>query len=210
MNEDLLFRLLLIVVYGLFASIRIYYRTRSTAPKQSEAKEREGINKIGGVAGITMSIGVIGMLISVILYLIALPWLNWSQLPIPSLIRWIGIGLGISSLPLIIWIHRTLGKYYSAVLELKEEHILIKWGPYSRIRHPMYTTFIIFALSIALISANLFVIAFCILIVISFPSIAKQEEQMLIDLFGDEYRNYIKQTGRFFPRIRQQKEDTKT
>ena len=204
MQEDLLFRILMLVLFGVFTSIRIYYRSKSPAPKQSETNQKEGIDKIGGRVAIILVIGIIGMMIALILYLIAPPWFIWSQLPLPSLIRWMGVGLGIISLPLLMWVHRTLGKFYAPVLEVKEAHLLIREGPYSQVRHPMYTTFIIYILSIPLISANLFVIVFCFLIVIPFPSIVKQEEKMLIDLFGDEYLNYMKHTGRFFPRIGKQ------
>ncbi|MFX0097717.1 MAG: isoprenylcysteine carboxylmethyltransferase family protein [Candidatus Hodarchaeota archaeon] len=207
MSEDLLFRILLILLFGIFASIRIFYRTRSSAPAQKGAKQREGIKKIGGWAGIVLSFGIIGMLISVILYLLAPAWFLWSQLPLPPVIRAIGVLTLISSLPILIWTHRTLGKYYAAVLELKEKHTLITSGPYSRIRHPMYTVFIIFTISLALISANLFVIVFSIFVIIPFPSIAKQEEQMLLGLFGDEYRDYMRQTNRFFPLKHRQKEN---
>ena len=206
MSEDLLFRILLISIFGIFASIRIYFRTRSSAPTQKGVKQREGIKKIGGWVGIFLSLGIIGMLISVILYLIAPAWFLWSQLPLPPVIRAIGVLTLISSLPILIWTHRTLGKYYAAVLELKEKHTLITSGPYSRIRHPMYTVFIMYTVSLALMSANLFVIVFSIVVIVSFPSLAKQEEQMLLGLFGDEYSDYMRQTNRFFPLKRRKKE----
>ncbi|MFX0068000.1 MAG: isoprenylcysteine carboxylmethyltransferase family protein [Promethearchaeota archaeon] len=207
MSEDLLFRILLILLFGIFAGIRIYYRTRSSAPAQKGAKQREGINKIGGWAGIALSVGIIGMLISIILYLLAPAWFLWSQLPLPPMVRAIGVLIVISSLPILIWTHRTLGKYYSAVLELKEKHTLVTSGPYSRIRHPMYTVFITFTISIALISANLIVIIFSIVVIVQFPSLAEQEEQMLLSLFGDEYSDYMRQTNRFFPLKRRRKEN---
>jgi protein-S-isoprenylcysteine O-methyltransferase Ste14 len=139
------------------------------------------------------------MFISIILYLLAPPWFGWSQLPFPALLRIVGIILGISSLPLLIWTHRTLGKYYAPVLELKEKHTLIDIGPYSRVRHPMYSVFIIFTLSMALITVNLFVTIFSIVVVSVFPFIAKQEEEMLLKQFGSEYQSYMEKTGRFFP-----------
>jgi protein-S-isoprenylcysteine O-methyltransferase Ste14 len=36
-----------------------------------------------------------------------------------------------------------------------------------------------------------------------FPWIAGEEEQVLLETFGEEYREYMRRTGRFFPRIRQ-------
>ena len=201
MDESTLFRILLILLYGIFASIRIYYRTRSSAPKKASTDQKEGIEKIGGWVGIIMSVGIIGMFLSIIIYLISPAWFFWSQLPFPAIVRSIGVITGFSSVPLLIWTHRTLGKYYAPILELKEKHTLINFGPYSHVRHPMYVVFIIFTLSMALITVNLFVTIFSIIVVIQFPFIARQEEQMLLKEFGKEYKDYMKQTGRFFPRF---------
>jgi len=201
MDESTLFRILLILLYGIFASIRIYYRTRSSAPKKESTEQKEGIEKIGGWVGIILSIGIIGMFISIIIYLLAPAWFLWSQLPLPAIVRTIGVIIGFSSVPLLIWTHRTLGKYYAPILELKEKHALINFGPYSHVRHPMYVVFIIFTLSMALITANLFVTIFSIIIVFQFPFIARQEEQMLLKELGRKYQEYMTRTGRFFPRF---------
>ena len=201
MDESTLFRILLILLYGIFASIRIYYRTRSSAPKKESTEQKEGIEKIGGWVGIIMSIGIIGMFISIIIYLLAPAWFLWSQLPLPAIVRTIGVIIGFSSVPLLIWTHRTLGKYYAPILELKEKHALIDFGPCSHVRHPMYVVFIIFTLSMALITANLFVTIFSIIIVFQFPFIARQEEQMLLKELGRKYQDYMMRTGRFFPRF---------
>ncbi len=208
MDDDLLFRVLLILLYGMFASVRIYYRTRSFPPKKEGPNQKKGIEKIGGWVGIILSVGIIGMFISIILYLLAPPWFLWSQLPLPTLLRTIGTIIGISTLPLLIWTHRTLGKYYAPVLEIKEKHTLITIGPYSRVRHPMYTVFIIFTLSMALITVNLFVSIFSIIVVSQFPFIARQEEIMLLKQFGSKYQNYMERTGRFFPTTFKSKESS--
>ncbi|MHA1976009.1 MAG: isoprenylcysteine carboxylmethyltransferase family protein [Candidatus Hodarchaeales archaeon] len=201
MDESTLFRNLLILLYGIFASVRIYYRTRSFAPKKESTEQKGGIEKIGGWVGVILSVGIIGMFLSTIIYLLAPTWFLWSQLPIPVLIRTIGVITGFSTIPLLIWTHRTLGKYYAPILELKEKHKLINFGPYSHVRHPMYTVFITFTLSVALITVNLFVTIFAIIVVIQFPFIAREEEQMLLKELGSEYQNYMKRTGRFFPKF---------
>jgi len=204
MDEALLFRFMLILLYGMFASIRIYYRTRSSAPKEKGTEQKKGKEKIGGWAGVIMSVGIIGMFISIILYLLAPPWFLWSQLPLPVLLQAIGIIIGLCTLPLLIWTHRTLGKYYAPVLELKKKHTLITIGPYSRVRHPMYCVFMLFTLSMALITVNLFVTIFSIIVISQFPFIARQEETMLLKQFGGIYQNYLKRTGRFFPSKKKQ------
>jgi protein-S-isoprenylcysteine O-methyltransferase Ste14 len=72
----------------------------------------------------------------------------------------------------------------------------------------MYTIFIVFSIAMALLTLNLLIVLFSILISISFPSVARQEELMLIDTFGDDYRAYMKRTGRFLPRLRHSSDES--
>jgi Isoprenylcysteine carboxyl methyltransferase (ICMT) family len=45
---------------------------------------------------------------------------------------WIGIGIAL-------WAPYNLGQYWSARITLKEDHQLIRTGPYAYLRHPIYT-----------------------------------------------------------------------
>jgi protein-S-isoprenylcysteine O-methyltransferase Ste14 len=56
--------------------------------------------------------------------------------------------------------------------------------------------------AIALIAANWFLIAF---LVISFVDLAlriPKEEEMMVEVFGEEYQAYIQRTGRLLPKYR--------
>ncbi len=110
--------------------------------------------------------------------------------------------MAVIAIVLTVWIHHVLGKQYSAKLEIQKGHKLITVGPYSRIRHPMYTTLNLFSISVSLISSNLLIILSAISVAIPFLWIARSEEKILIDQFGEEYLEYMKNTGRFFPRLR--------
>ncbi len=209
MHSELLFRLLLIVIWVIFGGVRIYYRRKNPISKSNGDKSDSAKQRATGIAGILLSIGILGMLISIILFLVIPFNFPWFQLPFPALIRWVGVILGFSTVPFLVWIHRTLGHSYSAALQIRHKHVLVRNGPYSRVRHPMYTIFIFFIISMVLIAANLLVTLFAAFVIILFLPISKIEEQMMIDEFGEEYGFYIKQTGRFFPRLRRQtKKDT--
>ena len=206
MTEELLFQILFFMVFGIFGAIRIYYRSK-VARKESQSKPETTQKQSIGWAGVMLSIGIVGMFASIILYFLLPLWSSWFHLPFPSILRWVGVILGISSLPLIIWIHRTLGRYYAAELRVIDEHVIITVGPYSRVRHPMYTVFILITLSILLIIANLFVTIFALLVIIMLYPISKREEQMLITKFGDRYHDYMQRTGRFLPPLRRHKQN---
>jgi len=137
---------------------------------------------------------------SYIPYLIGFPLMDLFQYDLyPVVLRWSGVVLVLIVIPLLAWIHRTLDRQYSAQLEIKSKHRLITEGPYTRVRHPMYTVLGLFSLGMALVTANTLIIIFAFIILVAFPFVAKQEEQMLTDAFGEKYLEYMKRTRRFFP-----------
>ncbi len=86
--------------------------------------------------------------------------------------------------------------------EIKDSHALITNGIYKTIRHPMYSSFALWSIAQCLLLQN-YIAGFSTLfidIIMYFIRIPK-EEQMMIDQFGEEYREYMKQTGRLFPKI---------
>ena len=66
----------------------------------------------------------------------------------------------------------------------------------------MYSALFIMGIGWLLTTANLLIggpLAAAILIIMAVR--VKNEEVVLINLFGDEYRNYMKRTGRFLPKL---------
>ncbi len=201
MADETFYRLLFVGIYALFFSVRGYYRF--VKPRRAEQETTEPERREFGIVEAVMSFAILGYLASAILYLLNLPWFGWLQISLyPEFVRWIGIMLALACIPFLGWIHRTLDRQYSAVLEIKEGHLLITDGPYSKVRHPMYIALNSFSFGEALLTANFLIIGFSILVILLFPFVVRKEEQMLLDTFGEEYSEYMKRTGRFFPRIR--------
>ncbi|MDF1537329.1 MAG: isoprenylcysteine carboxylmethyltransferase family protein [Candidatus Thorarchaeota archaeon] len=198
-EEELLFRILFIVAYALFASVRFYYRGK-TIGRESE-KDYTKIDK----SAIMLSAAIIGYLGLVIIYIVIPDLIFWASIGLPFIVRLCGVGIAFAAIILVFTTHRLLGAQYSAKQEIQKDHALISEGIYNHIRHPMYTGFNVFDLAISLISANLLLIIFSILVALPFPWMARKEEAMLTEQFGDEYREYMTRTGRFFPTIRKKK-----
>jgi protein-S-isoprenylcysteine O-methyltransferase Ste14 len=196
MDEELLFRILFVSIYAVFAVIRVAFRI--------PAAKKEGGDKyeLPGLAALTLSFGILAYFACIILYLFYLSWILWFQLPLQSWTRWFSVFIAVLCIPALYWIHHSLGKQYSAELKIQTDHEIITDGPYSRVRHPMYTIFILFSISLAVLTANSLIIFFSIVVSISFLPITKREELMLIDEFGNEYKAYMHRTGRFLPRFR--------
>ncbi len=200
MADEMFYRVLFVLLYALFFSVRGYYRF--VKPQRAEPDVVEERKKFGIAEGV-ISFAILGYFASIILYLLNLPWFAWSQIPaFPEFIRWIGVVLTLVSVPFLWWIHKTLDRQYSPCLQIKESHRLITDGPYASVRHPMYTVFNSFSFGVSLLTANFFILGFAVILIIPFPFVAQKEEHMLLEKFGDEYAEYMKRTGRFLPRIR--------
>lgn len=197
MDEELFFRLLFIAIYAVFFGVRIRYRV------ESARREPERRQKAYSRASKVLIVAILGYFASIVLYMLDIPWISWSYLAMPPWLRWLGVIGASSSVLLVAWIHRALGRQYSAEFAIQKDHVLVTTGPYARTRHPMYTALNMFSFSIAITTSNLIVLLFAILIILPFPWIAREEEQVLLETFGEEYREYMRRTRRFFPRIRQ-------
>ena len=199
--DEMFYRILFVGLFAVFISVRGFYRF--VRPKRTEFETTVTEKKGFGIAEGVISFAIIGYFGAIILYLLNLPWFAFSQLPdYPELVRWIGVVVSLVSIPLLGWIHKILDRQYSACLQIKESHHLITEGPYSRVRHPMYSVLNMFSFGIALVTSNFLIIGFALLLISPFHFVAKKEELMLLDTFGDEYSEYMKKTGRFFPRLR--------
>jgi protein-S-isoprenylcysteine O-methyltransferase Ste14 len=143
----------------------------------------------------------------IVLYAILPSWIMFLSVPLPDWFRLIMVGVAALSIPFILWGYRTLGKNWvhaldpSKFLQRKRE-TLVTSGPYRYVRNPIYFGAFVFIIALALVAANwLLLLPALVLITIIYAQIGK-EELMLIDRFGDEYREYMKRTPRFIPKPR--------
>jgi protein-S-isoprenylcysteine O-methyltransferase Ste14 len=105
-----------------------------------------------------------------------------------------------------LWIfrlsHKTLGKNWSISLDIREKHRLITSGPYHLIRHPMYTSFLLMAVGQAFLLPNWLVALAGFLGVALLISLRlEKEESMMIEVFDNDYRSYMRRTKRIIPYI---------
>ncbi|MGY5879319.1 MAG: protein-S-isoprenylcysteine O-methyltransferase [Candidatus Thorarchaeota archaeon] len=192
--EEIYYKVGLAVLIIVFFIIRAPSVRKASKTEKSEEKKptRERV---------MVFFNFVGMLGIPFVYILT-TWLDIFAFQMPEIVRLFGIVFCIAGLVFLAWIHRALGKHWSMMLKLGEEHKLVTTGPYSRIRHPMYTFFYILVISTALISANLFVGVFGIGAWTALYLVRiDDEEAMLLEEFGEEYREYMERTGRLLPKL---------
>lgn len=163
-----------------------------------------------GKPRIISRVGVMVMNIFIILCFLNIIFYNWFSSIIPRIvnfsmdlvIRFSGFGLVLMGNTLLFYSYRELGTSWAYPIDggTKTKRI-VKTGIYSKIRHPVYLSFNIFS-----IGFNLILLDWMILIIYLFGGIglyllAIDEEQILLSSFKDEYRDYMRYTGRFLPKI---------
>lgn len=135
----------------------------------------------------------------------------WNSMPVAFLqlrlypdalwIRWTGAALTVAGAAFAIWARIILGRNWSAQVQIKQGHQLIRSGPYRFVRHPIYTGLLLAlfgnALAIGAVRAYL---AF-VLIAIGFARKAKKEESFLAGEFGPAFDEHRRSTGFFLPRF---------
>ena len=112
-----------------------------------------------------------------------------------SLIKIIGIVLIIFGLGLHFWSFSTLRSWWV-------DDKLCTRGPFKHFRHPIYAAWITFICpGIALYLNSLFYLFWVFLLHLLWHKLLIKEEIIMIDTFGDMYKDYARRTGRFFPKM---------
>jgi protein-S-isoprenylcysteine O-methyltransferase Ste14 len=193
---ETIFRIVLPAIVIVFALHRGYYVRRHGREENTLKKREEGLaSKIAGL------LGMLGF-ISILVYAIHPAWLAWAGLPFPFWLRWAGVGIALLGFALLQWAQSTLGKNWSDTPRMIREQSLVTSGPYRLIRHPIYTAFVLILGSTLLISANWLIgLAWLGMTILELASRIQFEEGLMLEYFGDQYREYMKRTGRLLPKL---------
>lgn len=204
METETVFRIIVPAVIVLFVAHRGYYVARHSKPEKDTVKKREE----GAASQFAGFLSVIGF-VTVIAYAANPNWVAWANLPLPIWMRWMGLGIALLGFALLQWAQNTLGNNWSDMPRIMKEQSLITRGPYQFVRHPIYTAFIFILGSSLLTSSNWLIgLAWIGMTVVEVASRIGFEESLMLEYFGDEYRNYMKRTGRLFPAFIPQSSNT--
>ncbi len=185
--------LVFVAFLAAYLSIRGVFMHRARRDKQvsrADARDRLLIALMG-----------IGQIVLPLLF-VWTPRLAFADRAQPAACTVLGVVAMASGLWLFWRSHADLGDSWSVTLELNADHRLVTRGVYRFVRHPMYTSFFVSGLGQALLLANWAagpsaLVAVALLVLVRVP----HEEKMMIDQFGDEYRDYMRRTGGLVPRL---------
>jgi protein-S-isoprenylcysteine O-methyltransferase Ste14 len=195
MHYDDLFRLIILVILVGFLPFALFHRIRSNIGGEKLDRWQEGAFILFGLrlSGLPWFIGCI-------IWMIDPALMAWSSVPIPLWLRWCGFILVAIWGILFVWTFQTLGKNLTDTVVTRQEHTLVTTGPYRYVRHPFYLSFLIAVIGGSIVTANWYLFLSSLLPFVFLVARTRIEEEKLVERFGDEYRQYMAKTGRFWPR----------
>ncbi len=148
-------------------------------------------------------VGVVCIVISAVIFLVAIGIEQELNTPPMTLSPWfarlIALALIIGAFLVFFYSLVTIPRTY-------EEQTRRKSTPYYYVRHPMYSVFIFMVYpAIGFLVMSKAAIISTIFVYFTFHLFVWFEERIILNIYKEEYLNYVNQTPRFIPKFKRQK-----
>lgn len=195
MNSELPFQITTALMFIAAFSTSLYFRAK--------AERQGGALKSRGSHATVLVLRLCALVVLAIfgIYIFSPATVSWLQWPLPTALRWVGVGLGLSLTPTFYWIFSNLGNNVSPVETTRQGATLVTSGPYRWVRHPLYTAGFASLLALTLITGFWWIGLAILPAVVYIVRRTPREEANLIATFGDDYRAYMQRTGRYLPKL---------
>ena len=112
-----------------------------------------------------------------------------------------GVVVTAAGVALAMWARLHLGANWSAAVSIREQHELIRTGPYRWMRHPIYSGILLgMAGTVLVVGEVRALIGFAAMVAAHYAK-ARKEEGWLSREFGASFETHKKHTGMFLPRL---------
>jgi protein-S-isoprenylcysteine O-methyltransferase Ste14 len=128
-------------------------------------------------------------------------WLDDRFLPPSRAIYWAGVMMVAAGLGFAVWARRHLGRNWSGRVGLKQDHELIRTGPYGLVRHPIYSGLLLAILGTAIAFGQWRDTLAFVFIAAAVWRKSRLEERYLAEIFPQDYARYRAQVPALIPRL---------
>jgi len=147
-----------------------------------------------------LSYGVIWVVLPIVLLDIFAPGLESLRvLPDDPVFFVIGLVITLTGLAFAIWARVHLGKNWSGLPTIRQDHTLVRTGPYRYVRHPIYSGLTLALVGTAIGIGYLAIFFGVILVFVLFLIKSHLEEQFLLEEFGEQYEQYKREVKSIIP-----------
>ncbi len=190
------FRVALVIVIVLTMAVTVYHRWQAAKSGETISRKEEGY-----AFALTLRLAGLCLWIATFGYLFFPASFQWAMFLLPTWVRGVGAITGALCSLLMYWTLSSLGKNLTDTVVTRKTATLVTNGPYRWVRHPFYVTAAMLMASVTVLTANWFIGLTSLIVLVLLAVRTPKEEQMLIERFGDQYREYMAKTGRFIPRM---------
>jgi protein-S-isoprenylcysteine O-methyltransferase Ste14 len=110
-----------------------------------------------------------------------------------------GLALTIGGVGVAAWARLLLGANWSAAITIKQDHQIIRRGPYALVRHPIYSGGLLALLGTAIAFGELRGLAGFTLVFSAWWMKSRLEESFLESQFGASYAQYKREVKGLIP-----------
>ena len=128
------------------------------------------------------------------------PWIATSFiLPRTLPVGIAGLLLLVAGLAIAVWARVHLGTNWTAQPAIRENHTIVRTGPYAFVRNPIYTGLLTGLIGTAIATGTVLSFLIVLVIFVLFLVKIRMEEQFLIEEFGEEYEKYRREVKALVP-----------
>lgn len=128
-------------------------------------------------------------------------WLFQQIIPRSPAGYWIGVAVLAMGLGFSVWARLELGRNWSSTVTVKQDHELIRTGPYRFVRHPIYTGILFGFVGTAIALGQVRGLISVALVLFAFLRKLRLEERWMAETFGERYAEYRRAVKALIPFI---------
>ena len=181
------------IIFIVLGSIAMWFT--QPAFTVAEAADKKESDKFSVILILAMS------LLSVVVPVVDWAYFKTDQSTL-SVFTFIGAAVIVLGIIFRAWSVKTLCRFFTPTVQIKQDHVLVTSGPYSVVRHPSYLgAYLSITGGAILLESIVGFITACIAMFTAYYVRISIEERELQNHFGEKYKYYKKTTKRIIPFI---------